>query len=84
MPWWPICRGWAGCEAGADVDFLGIDRNLLRGILLLVLMFGFLGIWAWAWSSKRKKTFEDASRLPLEEDEGEVPLDNADSVARKE
>ncbi len=29
----------------------------------------FVGIIAWAWSGKRKKDFDEASRLPLEEDE---------------
>ncbi len=41
---------------------------LLRGGLTIVLIIAFLGTWAWAWSKKRKKDFEEASRLPLEED----------------
>ncbi|MEJ8568312.1 cbb3-type cytochrome oxidase subunit 3 [Elongatibacter sediminis] len=58
-----------------ETEVLGLDLNTLRGILLIVLMVAFFGIWGWAWSSKRKKTFHDASRLPLEEDEGEIPVD---------
>lgn len=50
-----------------------MDINILRGIILLVLIFAFLGLWIWAWSSKRKSAFSDASRLPLEEDNGEIP-----------
>jgi len=57
---------------GVDVD---MDINIVRGAILLVLIFAFLGLWAWAWSSKRKKTFSDASKLPLEEDNGVIPKD---------
>ena len=57
---------------GAVVD---MDINVFRGAVLLVLIFAFLGLWAWVWSGKRKSTFSAASRLPLEEDHGEIPYD---------
>jgi len=50
-----------------------MDINILRGAVLLVLIFAFLGLWKWAWSGKRKSAFNAASRLPLEEDQGEIP-----------
>lgn len=53
--------------------FEAIDINLVRGILLILLIIAFLGIWAWAWSKKRKPEFHAASMLPLEEDDGRVP-----------
>ena len=52
-----------------------MDMNIIRGLLLLCMVIGFLGIWAWAWSSKRKAAFKDASQLPLEDDTME-PTDN--------
>ena len=52
-----------------------MDINVLRGAILLVLFFSFLGVWAWAWSRKRKPAFHEASMLPLEEDNGQVPGD---------
>jgi cytochrome c oxidase cbb3-type subunit 4 len=52
-----------------------MDINIIRGAILLVLIFAFIGLWAWAWSSKRKSAFSAASRLPLEEDHGEIPHD---------
>ena len=55
---------------GVDVD---MDINVLRGVILLVLIFSFAGLWAWAWSRKRKPAFDEASLLPLEEDDGQVP-----------
>jgi len=52
-----------------------MDINIIRGVILLVLIFSFLGLWAWAWSGKRKAAFRDASMLPLEEDKGVIPND---------
>ncbi len=57
---------------GVDVE---MDINVLRGAILLVLIFSFIGLWAWAWSRKRKPAFFEASMLPLEEDYGQI-LDN--------
>ena len=55
---------------GVDVE---MDINILRGAILLVLMFAFIGLWAWAWNRKRKPAFFEASMLPLEEDYGTIP-----------
>lgn len=41
----------------------------LESIWTAVLLVAFVLIVAWAWSSSRKKAFEEASRIPLEEDE---------------
>ena len=49
-----------------------MDINTFRGIILLVLIFAFIGLVAWAWSAKRKSAFSAASMLPLEEDKGEI------------
>ena len=54
---------------GAVVD---MDINVLRGAILLVLIFSFIGLWKWAWSKKRKDAFHQASLLPLEEDSGQT------------
>lgn len=43
--------------------------DVLRGIVLLALMTGFMGIWIWAWKKERKPGFRDASLMPLEDDE---------------
>jgi cbb3-type cytochrome oxidase subunit 3 len=40
----------------------------LSGVMTAVLMLAFIGIAAWAWSGKRRKSFDAAARLPLEED----------------
>jgi cytochrome c oxidase cbb3-type subunit IV len=50
-----------------------MDINVVRGIILIVLVVSFVGLWAWAWSRKRKPAFHAASMLPLEEDNGVIP-----------
>ena len=40
------------------------------GLLTLLLMLVFAGIWIWAWSSRRRKTFDKAAHMPLEESDG--------------
>ena len=71
MRWMPslrIFRVWG--MQGVDAE---MDINVLRGAILLVLIFSFLGLWIWAWSRKRKPAFHEASMLPLEEDFGQIP-----------
>ena len=45
---------------------------MISGIITAVLMVCFLAGTAWAYSGKRKKEFDAAARLPLEDD---VPLE---------
>jgi|KBSSwiStaDraftv2_1062776.scaffolds.fasta_scaffold00253_7 cbb3-type cytochrome oxidase subunit 3 len=49
----------------------GVTRGLMAGVLLAM----FVGLWVWAFAPKRRKSFESASLLPLEEDTrgGKVP-----------
>ena len=42
---------------------------MFNSIWTIVIMITFLGIVAWAFSSKRKDSFDEAARLPLEDDE---------------
>jgi cytochrome c oxidase cbb3-type subunit 4 len=65
------------------VTLFGIELDTLRGILLVLLMLAFIGLWAWAWSSKRKDRFRAASRLPLEEDQGQIPADDEQRGAKE-
>lgn len=38
-------------------------------IWTLLLIIAFIGIVVWAYSSRRKSDFDEAARLPLEDDE---------------
>jgi cytochrome c oxidase cbb3-type subunit 4 len=61
-----------------------IDSTWFRSAGLILMMLAFLGIWGWAWSRNRKETFDHASRLPLEEDDGQIPQDNSNAETTKE
>ncbi|HMN21869.1 MAG TPA: cbb3-type cytochrome c oxidase subunit 3 [Ottowia sp.] len=45
-----------------------MDINVLRGIITVVTLLVFLGIVAWAWSGRNKTRFDEAARLPFEQD----------------
>jgi len=40
----------------------------LQGLATLTALLAFVGVTAWAWSRRRKENFDDAARMPLEED----------------
>jgi len=40
---------------------------MLSGIITIVLLLLFVGCWIWAWRPSRKKDFDAAARLPLDE-----------------
>ena len=64
------------------MDFINI--NLVRGLVLILLILGFLGIVAWAWSRNRKEEFEQMSMLPLEEDQSTVADNESNTERTKE
>lgn len=41
---------------------------MIAGIVTAVLLVVFIGGWIWAWSPKRKRAFDEAAALPLEDD----------------
>ena len=45
-----------------------LNAGFLHGVWTAVLLAVFAGIIVWAWSGRRKRDFEEAARLPLEED----------------
>jgi cytochrome c oxidase cbb3-type subunit 4 len=67
------------------MDLTDQTMSVIRGILMIGLIIAFLGMWVWAWSGKRKKAFHDASMLPLEEDDGQIPqLENERGNGKKD
>jgi len=46
-----------------------MDIGTFRGIITAVLLGLFCWLVAWAWSKSRRKAFDAAARLPLEDDE---------------
>ena len=49
-----------------------MDAGLLHGLWTAAMIAVFAAIVAWAWSGRRKRDFEEAARLPLEEDAEDV------------
>jgi cytochrome c oxidase cbb3-type subunit 4 len=45
-----------------------MNFTLLQSIWSIVIMITFLGIVAWAYSSKRKTAFDEAARLPFDDE----------------
>lgn len=46
---------------------------MISGILTVILMLTFLGLWAWAWSRRRRADFSEAANIPLEDDSRPFP-----------
>jgi cytochrome c oxidase cbb3-type subunit 4 len=46
-----------------------MDINDLRTLFTLLVFAAFIGIVIWAYSAKRKQAFDEAARLPLEDDD---------------
>ncbi|MDO9243364.1 MAG: cbb3-type cytochrome c oxidase subunit 3 [Rhodocyclaceae bacterium] len=57
-----------------------MDINDLRSIFTVLVFGAFIGIVAWAYSSKRKQAFDEAARLPLDDDE---PASQENAVGQK-
>ena len=45
-----------------------MDINLLRGVITVVTFIVFVGLVVWAWSGRNRARFEEAARLPFEQD----------------
>ena len=45
-----------------------MDRVMFHSIWTVLLLVLFVGIWVWAWSGKRKQSFDEAARLPLDDE----------------
>ena len=45
-----------------------MDAGFLHGVWTAALLAVFAAIVVWAWSGRRKRDFEEATHLPLEED----------------
>ena len=46
-----------------------MSAGAFYGLLTLLLMLLFAGIWIWAWSARRRKNFDRAAKMPLEDDD---------------
>lgn len=49
-----------------------MDIDLLRSVITVLSLLCFLGIVVWAYSKKARAGFEEAARLPLDDDHDEA------------
>jgi len=49
-----------------------MDMVVLRSVMTLLAFVVFLGIVAWAWSARRKADFDEAARLPFDNEDDEL------------
>lgn len=45
-----------------------MDINTLRAIVTVVSLVTFLGIVMWAWSRRNRERFDEAARLPFQDE----------------
>jgi len=45
-----------------------MDWGTAMGVITAVLLIAFLGVVVWAYSKKRRRSFDEAARLPLQDD----------------
>ncbi|MFZ5556585.1 MAG: cbb3-type cytochrome oxidase subunit 3 [Pseudomonadota bacterium] len=50
-----------------------MDINDARVVMTVLAFVSFMGIVLWAYSSKSKKRFDEAARLPFDDDERRGP-----------
>ncbi len=41
--------------------------GLVAGMVTLLVMLAFVGIWVWAWLPQHKPEFDDLAALPMED-----------------
>ena len=47
---------------------MDLDLNMARAVITALALASFLGIAWWAYSGARRRRFDDAARLPLDDD----------------
>ncbi|MBO9663012.1 cbb3-type cytochrome c oxidase subunit 3 [Dokdonella sp.] len=40
----------------------------LTGVLIVLMMASFVGIWIWVWNGRHKSKFDALARLPMEDE----------------
>jgi cytochrome c oxidase cbb3-type subunit 4 len=50
---------------------------MVSGLITLALLLLFVGGWIWAWNPRRKRVFDEAARLPLDDGEGAASVAKA-------
>lgn len=46
-----------------------MDMGTVRGLITGTLLVLFIGLVAWTWSRKRKHEYDEAAKMPLDDDD---------------
>ena len=41
----------------------------LAGVMIVLMMLSFIGIWIWAWRKYHKPVFDQMAQLPMQDDD---------------
>ena len=52
------------------------------GVITVLLLVAFIGIWIWAWLPRHKKVFDRMARVPLDHDD--VPPQTPEHTGREQ
>ena len=55
-----------------------MDSGIISGIVTVIFIVVFIGIVWWAYSKGNKQRFEDAGKLPFDDDEKDTPAKQGD------
>lgn len=59
----------ARCPVPSDTyGKIDMDVNTLRILATLASFAAFVGIWGWAWSRSKRASFDEAARIPFQQD----------------
>ncbi|AOS79682.1 Cbb3-type cytochrome oxidase component [Hydrogenophaga intermedia] len=47
---------------------MNMDINTLRSVVTVISLLAFVGIVAWAWSRRNRERFDEAARLPFQDE----------------
>ena len=53
-----------------------MNWGVVSGIFTAVLIVAFLGVVGWAYSGRRKRRFEEASQLALDEEDRQIDIED--------
>lgn len=49
------------------------------GVITVLIMLTFIGIWLWAWLPHHKRDFDRLARLPMDDEASTIRIDREDS-----
>jgi cytochrome c oxidase cbb3-type subunit IV len=61
---------------------MDLDLNMARAVITALAFTSFVGIACWAYSGARRQRFDDAARLPLDDEARPSPIAESTSESK--